>query len=48
MTNGTPMALLVASSKIKIPIVPMINSIGTLNPKNSVCSNMPPRFTSWS
>ena len=30
MTKGNPIALLVASSKIKIPKLPMINSIGNL------------------
>ena len=28
ITNGKPIALLVASSKIKIPILPIISSIG--------------------
>ena len=30
ITNGKPIALLVASSKIKIPVIPIINSIGIL------------------
>ena len=30
ITKGKPIALLVASSKIKIPLIPIINSIGIL------------------
>ena len=34
-TKGKPIALLVASNNIRIPKVPIFNSMGTLNPKNS-------------
>ena len=45
MTKGIPIALLVASNNIIIPIAPMINSIGTLKPKISLTKSMPPLFT---
>ena len=49
MANGFPITLLVASSKIKIPIVPIINSIGILifSPK-VMFKRTPPLSISWS
>ena len=47
ITNGKPIALLVASSKIKIPLIPIINSIGILmfSPKLKI-KRTPPLSTS--
>ena len=45
ITNGSPIALLVASKSIIIPIAPIINSTGTLNPNISFTKRMPPLLT---
>ena len=45
ITKGNPIALLVASKSIKIPIDPIINSMGILNPNISLIKRMPPLFT---
>ena len=49
ITRGIPITLLVASSKIKIPQIPIINSIGIsiLSP-NEILRSIPPLSTSWS
>ena len=45
MTKGKPIALLVASNKISIPMAPIISSTGTLKPNISFTKRMPPLFT---
>ena len=42
MTKGKPIALLVASNNIKIPVAPIISSMGTLNPNISLTKRIPP------
>ena len=48
ITRGKPIALLVASNKINIPKVPIINSTGTLKPNISFTNNIPPLLTKLS
>ena len=45
MTRGKPIALLVASNRINIPIAPIISSTGTLKPNISFTKSIPPLFT---
>ena len=45
ITKGKPIARLVASNKINIPVAPIISSTGTLKPKISFTKRMPPLFT---
>ena len=45
ITKGKPIALLVASNKINIPMAPIISSTGTLNPNISFTKRMPPLLT---
>ena len=45
ITKGNPIALLVASKSIKIPVAPIISSTGTLNPNISLTKRIPPLFT---
>ena len=45
ITKGRPIALLVASKRIKIPIAPIISSTGTLNPNISLTKSIPPLLT---
>ena len=45
ITKGKPMARLVASNKINIPVAPIISSTGTLKPNISFTKRMPPLFT---
>ena len=45
ITKGRPIVLLVASNNIKIPIVPIIISIGTLKPNISLTKSIPPLLT---
>ena len=45
ITKGSPIALLVASKRIKIPIEPMMSSTGTLYPNISLTKRMPPLLT---
>ena len=42
MAKGIPITIPVASSKIKIPIVPIINSIGILIPPKVIYKRTPP------
>ena len=49
ITNGRPIALLVASSKIRIPRLPIINSTGNLKLSPiKILNRTPPRSTNWS
>ena len=45
MTKGKPIARLVASKSIRIPIAPIMSSTGTLNPNISFTKSIPPLFT---
>ena len=45
MTKGKPIARLVASKSIKIPMAPIISSTGTLNPNISFTKSIPPLLT---
>ena len=45
ITKGRPIALLVASNNITIPIVPIIISTGTLKPNTSLTKSIPPLLT---
>ena len=45
ITNGNPIALLVASKSIKIPVAPIINSTGKLNPNIFLTKRIPPLLT---
>ena len=45
ITKGKPIARLVASKRITIPIAPIISSTGTLNPNISLTKSIPPLFT---
>ena len=49
ITKGNPIALLVASSNIKIPQLPIISSIGKLKfSDKGILNKTPPLSTSWS
>ena len=39
------MARLVASNNIKMPVAPIMSSIGILNPNNSFTKSIPPLLT---
>ena len=45
ITKGKPIARLVASNRINIPVAPMMSSTGTLNPNISFTKSIPPLFT---
>ena len=48
ITSGIPITLRVASSKINIPIVPIINSSGIVYSPKVIFKRIPPLSTSWS